>query len=104
MGPASTYFAEFQQYVTILGWKDQGPIIDKAIEGLRPNLKDEVARQGFVPKTLDELIMFIVPLDNRLYEREQERRREKDAREVQAKPAQTRMLNSNSTSQERRSG
>lgn len=104
VGPASTYFAEFQQYIAILGWKDQDPIIDKAVEGLKPTLKDEVARQGIVPKTLDELIMFIVPLDNRLYEREQERRKEKDTREVQVKPAQPRILNSNSTSQERRSG
>lgn len=104
MGPASTYFAEFQQYVAILGWKDQDPIIDKAIEGLKPNLKDEVARQGFVPKTLDELIMFIVPLDNRLYEREQERRKEKDTRESQAKVPQPRIQNSNSAMMDRRSG
>jgi hypothetical protein len=76
VGPASSYFTEFQQYVAILGWKDQDPIIDKAIEGLKPNLKDEIARQGFVPKTLSELITFIIPLDNRLYEREQERKRE----------------------------
>jgi hypothetical protein len=104
LGPASTYFAEFQQYVAILGWKDQDPIIDKAIEGLKSNLKDEVARQGFAPKTLDELIMFIVPLDNRLYEREQERRREKDTREAQAKVAQPRSQNSNPTNPERRNG
>jgi hypothetical protein len=60
--------------VAILGWKDQDPIIDKAIEGLKPNLKDEIARQRLVPKTLSELITFIIPLDNRLYEREQERK------------------------------
>jgi hypothetical protein len=76
MGSASAYFAEFQQYIAILGWRDQDPIIDKAIEGLKSNLKDELARQGFKPMTLADLISFIVPLDNRLFEREQERRRE----------------------------
>lgn len=75
-GPASTYFAELQQYIAILGWKDQDPIIDRAIDGLKPYLKDEVARAGHRPNTLSELIAFIVPLDNRLYEREQEKRYE----------------------------
>jgi len=42
VGPASSYFAEFQQYIAILGWKDQDPIVDRAIHGLKPYLKDEV--------------------------------------------------------------
>jgi hypothetical protein len=81
MGSASAYFAEFQQYIAILGWKDPDPIIDKAMEGLKPNLKDEIARQGFKPTTLTDLISLIVPLDNRLFEREQERRREQPAKD-----------------------
>lgn len=93
LGAVSMYFAEFQQYVAILGWRDQDPIIDKAIEGLKPNLKDELARQGIVPKTLEELITFVVPLDNRLYEREQERRREKDVKEVTTRTVQVRVGN-----------
>ena len=76
VGPASSYFAEFQQYISILGWKDQDPIVDRAIDGLKPYLKDEVARTGLQPRSLTDLISFIVPLDNRLYERDQERRRE----------------------------
>ena len=75
VGPASSYFAEFQQYIAIPGWKDQDPIVDRAIDGLKPYLKDEVARTGLQPRSLSDLISFIV-LDNRLYEREQERRRE----------------------------
>ncbi len=35
-----------------------------------------MARTGLQPHSLSDLINFIVPLDNRLYEREQERRRE----------------------------
>ena len=89
VGPASAYFAEFQQYIAILGWMDQDPIIDRALDGLKPYLKDEVARAGFEPATLTELIAFIVPLDNRLYERAQERRREeKDSpRDAQITPS-----------------
>jgi hypothetical protein len=91
VGSASSYFADFQQYVAILGWKDQEPIIDKAIEGLRPNLKDEIARQGYEAETLADLIKFIIPLDNRLYEREQERRREvRDAKDTAQRIGQTR--------------
>lgn len=97
-GAASSYFAEFQQYVAILGWKDQDPIIDKAIEGLKPSLKDELARQGFVPKTLSELITFIIPLDNRLYEREQERKREvKEGPQKVAQPRGTASTTVNSS-------
>ena len=73
---ASAYFAEFQQYISILGWVDQDPIIDKAIDGLKSYLKDEVARSGHRPDTLSELIAFIIPLDNRLYEQEQEKKYE----------------------------
>jgi hypothetical protein len=75
-GPASSYFAELQQYIAVLGWVDQDPIIDRAIDGLKPYLKDEIARAGHRPQTLVELVAFVVPLDNRLYEREQERRHE----------------------------
>lgn len=75
-GSASAYFSELQQYVAILGWLDQEPIVDRAIEGLKPSLKDELAREKDRPATLAELIKYVVPLDNRLYEREQERKRE----------------------------
>jgi len=87
IGPASSYFAEFQQYIAILGWKDQDPIVDRASDGLKPYLKDEVAKTGLQPRSLSDLISFIVPLDNRLYEREQERRREtKETNSRETKP------------------
>jgi hypothetical protein len=75
---ASAYFSEFQQYIAILGWIDQDPIVDKAIDGLKPTLKDELAQSGRRPGTLTELINFIIPLNN-----EQERKREqKDDKDV----------------------
>ena len=73
---ASAYFAEFQQYLAILGWKDQDPIFDRAIDSLKSNLKDEVACIGDQPTSLARLIAFVVPLDNRLHERDQEREQE----------------------------
>jgi hypothetical protein len=78
-GPASAYFAEFQQYIAILGWVYQDPIVDKAISGLKSNLKDELARNGARPETLAELIQYVIPLDNRLYKREMERKNEERA-------------------------
>ena len=72
-GSASAYFAEVQQYLAVLGWKDEDSNIDRAIEGLKPNLKDEIARTGNTFTTLTSLIKFIIPLDNRLHERQQER-------------------------------
>ncbi len=75
-GSASAYFAELQQYIAILGWKEQEQIVDRAIDGLKPHLKDEIARSGLLPQTLAELIDFVIPLDNRLYERDIERKHE----------------------------
>ena len=73
---ASPYFAEFNQYIAILGWKDQEPIVDKAVEGLSSSIKDELARARRNFDNLSELINFVIPLDNRLYEKELERKRE----------------------------
>lgn len=36
-GSASAYFAEFQQYIAVLGWRDQDPIVYQAIDGLKGN-------------------------------------------------------------------
>jgi hypothetical protein len=78
-GSASAYFAEFQQYIAVLGWKDDEPIVDKAIEGLKPYLKDELARHSERPATLVDLMRFIIPLDNRLYERDMEKKKDNKA-------------------------
>ena len=59
---ASAYFAEFQQYLTILVWKDQAPIIDRAMDGLKSNLKDKVACIGDCQMSLAGLIALLSPL------------------------------------------
>ena len=73
---ASAYFAEFNQCVAILGWKEQGPLIDKAKRGLNATMKDEIARERAKFTSVEELINFVIPLDNSLYERELERKKE----------------------------
>ena len=73
---AAAYFAEFQQYLAILGWKDPDPIIDQAINGPKLHLKDKVARIGDRPASLAGLIALVVPLDNRLHERDQEQKKD----------------------------
>ena len=73
---ASAYFAEFQQYIAVFQWVDGDMIVDRAIDGLKPNLKDEIARTGSNFVSLGDLMRFIIPLDNHLFEREQERKRE----------------------------
>ena len=75
---ASAYFAELNQYIAILGWRDQEPVIDRAIFGLKSGLKDELARSGRTFDTLSELIGFVIPLDNRLYDRELEKKKENE--------------------------
>ena len=71
---ASAYFTQFQQYLAILGWKDQDPIIDRDMDGLKSNLKDNVVCIRDQPTSVAGLIAFVVPLDNRLQERDQERK------------------------------
>ena len=71
---AAAYFAELQQYLAI-NYKDQDPIVDNAIDGLKPFLKDELAKRPR-PSTFIELREFVIPLDNRLYEREQEKKKD----------------------------
>ena len=76
-GSASEYFAEFQTYAAILGWPD-APLVSLAVRGLKEELKDQLALQGARPETMADLVEFVVRVDNRLYARGQERRRERD--------------------------
>ena len=72
-GSASSYFAEFQQYSAVLAWED-APLVSMAIRGLKEELKDQLVLIGDRPKTLSSLIDIVVRLDNRLWERKQEKR------------------------------
>ena len=86
---AAEHFAKVRELVAVAGFTDQVAIVDWAIHGLKPHLKDEIAKQGEF-YSLAELVEFIVPLDNRLRHREEERKLEEaaTARAERPKPEQ----------------
>ena len=73
-GSASEYFSEFRRHLAVVNFTDDYHIVDLAIKGLKSDLKDEVARLPELPRNLQTLAAYIVPLDQRLEEREREKR------------------------------
>jgi hypothetical protein len=71
-GSAGKYTAEFRQVTAKLQWEDQ-PLIAQYYSGLKDRVKDEIAR-GDRPITLDDMIELAVRIDNRQYERDQEKK------------------------------
>lgn len=81
-GNAADYFAKVREYVAVLGWPQNGPVVDKVIDGLSSDLKDEMARSGKEFDTLEQLTRFIIPLDNRLRARDEEKKKETKEKEA----------------------
>jgi hypothetical protein len=75
-GSAAEYFSRFREYIAVLGFQEELQLVDRAIQGLKPEIKDEIARHTDNFDTLDELIRFVTRLDNRLRAREIERKAE----------------------------
>jgi transposase InsO family protein len=71
-GSASTYTAEFMQLAAILQWEDYA-LIPYYDHGLKSHIKDELARIDR-PDTMEKLIDVAVRIDNRLYDRQMEKR------------------------------
>ena len=92
-GSAAEYFAKFREIMSILGWTDPEPIVDRAIEGLSSELKDELARSNLEFLSLDSLVKFIVPLDNRIRVREDKKKVE--MRKPEIKPVVRGLIRSN---------
>lgn len=71
-GSASDLFLRLNQLLAILDIpNDADLLVENTIYKLDSILRDEIARnQDFDPKSIDELMDFIIPLDNRLRERE----------------------------------
>lgn len=72
-GSASAYFTELQQLMAILRYDEDRLLLDEAMERLKTHLKTEIARVKRKPSgepfdSLSELMEFIIPLDNLLYE------------------------------------
>lgn len=70
-GSASKYAAEFRQVASHLGWDDE-PLMAQFYEGLRDDVKDEVVKLDR-PDDLGTYIELAVKIDDRLYERRQEK-------------------------------
>ena len=95
-GSAASFFAEFQQYSAILGW-DDAPLISMAIRGLKDELKDQLVLIGDRPRTMSSLIDIVVRLDNRIWERKQEKRVEPRSTHDNLRGSTTRTTVSNTT-------
>jgi hypothetical protein len=66
-GSAMNYSTEFQRYGAKTGW-DAIALIELYKRGLKPHLREELARAGIVFPNLNTMIEAVVQLDNRLYE------------------------------------
>jgi hypothetical protein len=71
-GPASAYAAEFRRICARINSTDDTKIV-MFYQGLKEEVKDEMARHDR-PKDFLQYVELAVKLDNRLYERRQEKR------------------------------
>jgi hypothetical protein len=72
-GPASTYASEFQQIITKLTWDDEA-YVEVFYNGLKEDVKDEIARMDERPSELSKMIEKAVRIDDRLWDRKQEKK------------------------------
>jgi hypothetical protein len=72
-GPASDYAAKFRQVAAHLEWSDD-PLMVAFYQGLRDDVKDELIKEDR-PDSLAEYISTAVKIDDRLYERRQEKKK-----------------------------
>jgi len=71
-GSASRYTADFKQLQAKIDW-DDAPLKTAYYNGLKENVKDEVSRSNR-PDSLSDMVELAVRIDNRLYERSQEKK------------------------------
>ena len=72
-GSAGAYAAEFKRLSAKLNWGEEALLV-QFYGGLRDNVKDELSKEDR-PDTLHEYIAKAIKIDNRLYERQLERKR-----------------------------
>ncbi|PGG94958.1 hypothetical protein AJ80_10075 [Polytolypa hystricis UAMH7299] len=70
---AAGYLAEFQRLAAVLDWNDSA-LAGAAYDGLKEEVKDEIARLEERPNTLSEMIKHAVRIDTRIWERRLERK------------------------------
>lgn len=72
-GPVSKYKAEFLTQVVKTNWDDQA-IASHFYRGLKDTVKDEIARREHRPTTAKDMYDVAMKIDERLYERQMERK------------------------------
>jgi hypothetical protein len=73
-GSAAVYTTEFFRLSAFLGWNDQA-LQAQYYSGLKPEVKDALALSDKTLTTVQDLANFAIRIDNRLFERRQENRR-----------------------------
>ena len=71
---ASTYAAKFKQLASDLNW-NEAALISQFRSGLSDSLKDMLVFQDPEPKEIEAFLNLVIRLDNRIFEREQDRKR-----------------------------
>jgi hypothetical protein len=72
-GPVSKYKAEFQTLVVKTNWDDHA-ITSHFYRGLKDVIKDEIARRENRPTTFQEMYEVALKIDERIYERQMEKK------------------------------
>src|SRR5436190_7063672 len=70
-GSTSNYAADFRQIASVLDWDDEA-YVSLFYRGLKDGVKDELAKIEW-PDDLDDMVTIAVRIDNRLWERQQEK-------------------------------
>ncbi|PGG94928.1 hypothetical protein AJ80_10088 [Polytolypa hystricis UAMH7299] len=70
---AAGYLAEFQRLAAVLDWNDSA-LAGAAYDGLKEEVKDEIARLEEQPNMLSEMIKHAVHIDTRIWERHLEQK------------------------------
>jgi hypothetical protein len=70
---AALYTAKFKEYATKTGW-DKKALITMYYQGLKDNVKDELMRSAADQSTLENMVKAAIEIDDRLYERQMEKR------------------------------
>lgn len=70
---AVDYAAEWRRLISILGWTQEGPLMDSFRSGLKDRVKDSLAEMED-PLNVEELIARTIRIDNRQWQRLQEKK------------------------------
>lgn len=71
---ASDYAAKFTEYAQVTGWDDEAKM-EMFRRGLKDNVKDELMWHGGAIEDLQDLIKAAIEIDDKLYDRSMEKRR-----------------------------